>query len=115
MVQVSLVCLLIRITTGIKGKACWSISSDANLEDDGAGNAYTINDAFRSTPSYYESLQDYSRQTGNGRATPLVTRMQQQLTGVYATDTRATMQNLAGISLETYEAAHEKRTKTRCA
>ena len=55
-------------------------------EDDGAGNAYTINDAFRSYPSYYESLQDYVAVLkqgqfclAHGRATPQVTKMQQQL------------------------------------
>ena len=63
-------------------------------EDDGAGNAYTINDAFRSYPSYYESLQDYVAVLKQGHfagAWKSNTSSYQDataaLTGVYATDT----------------------------
>lgn len=44
---------------GIKGSYAGQSAVMQTWEDDGAGNAYTINDAFRSYPSYYESLQDY--------------------------------------------------------
>ena len=63
-------------------------------EDDGNGNAYTINDAFRSYPSYYESLQDYVAVLKQGHfagAWKSNTTSYQDataaLTGVYATDT----------------------------
>ena len=63
-------------------------------EDDGNGNAYTINDAFRSYPSYYESLQDYVAVLKQGHfagAWKSNTSSYQDataaLTGVYATDT----------------------------
>ena len=48
---------------GIKGSYAGQSAVMQTWEDDGAGNAYTINDAFRSYPSYYESLQDYVADT----------------------------------------------------
>ena len=63
-------------------------------EDDGNGNAYTINDAFRSYPSYYESLQDYVAVLKQGHFagawksnTSSYQDATSALTGVYATDT----------------------------
>ena len=44
---------------GIKGSYAGQSAVMQTLEDDGSGNMYTINDTFRSYPSYYESLQDY--------------------------------------------------------
>lgn len=44
---------------GIKGTYKGNSVSMKTLEDDGTGNYYSINDSFRSYPSYYESLADY--------------------------------------------------------
>ena len=44
---------------GIKGHYDGQSANMETWEDDGEGNAYTINDSFRSYPSYVESLQDY--------------------------------------------------------
>ena len=41
---------------GIKGSYAGQSAVMQTWEDDGNGNAYTINDAFRSYPSYYESV-----------------------------------------------------------
>ena len=63
-------------------------------EDDGEGNAYTINDSFRSYPSYVESLQDYvavlkqEHFAGAWKSNaPTYQDATAALTGVYATDT----------------------------
>ena len=88
--------LLIHITTSlvIKGSYAGQSAVMQTWEDDGAGNAYTINDAFRSYPSYYESLQDYVAVLKQGHfagAWKSNTSSYQDataaLTGVYATDT----------------------------
>ncbi len=44
---------------GIKGSYDGQSAVMQTWEDLWCRNAYTINDAFRSYPSYYESLQDY--------------------------------------------------------
>lgn len=79
---------------GIKGSYAGQSTVMQTWEDDGAGNAYTINDAFRSYPSYYESLQDYVAVLKQGHfagAWKSNTTSYQDataaLTGVYATDT----------------------------
>ena len=79
---------------GIKGSYAGQSAVMQTWEDDGAGNAYTINDAFRSYPSYYESLQDYVAVLKQGHfagAWKSNTSSYQDataaLTGVYATDT----------------------------
>ena len=65
---------------GIKGSYAGQSAVMQTWEDDGAGNAYTINDAFRSYPSYYESGAWKSNTSSYQDATAA-------LTGVYATDT----------------------------
>ena len=79
---------------GIKGSYAGQSAVMQTWEDDGNGNAYTINDAFRSYPSYYESLQDYVAVLKQGHfagAWKSNTTSYQDataaLTGVYATDT----------------------------
>jgi flagellum-specific peptidoglycan hydrolase FlgJ len=79
---------------GIKGSYAGQSAVMQTLEDDGSGNMYTINDAFRSYPSYYESLQDYVavlKQAHFAGAWKSNTSSYQDataaLTGVYATDT----------------------------
>ena len=79
---------------GIKGSYAGQSAVMQTWEDDGNGNAYTINDAFRSYPSYYESLQDYVAVLKQGHfagAWKSNTSSYQDataaLTGVYATDT----------------------------
>ena len=79
---------------GIKGSYAGQSAVMQTLEDDGSGNMYTINDAFRSYPSYYESLQDYVSVLKQGHfvgAWKSNTSSYQDataaLTGVYATDT----------------------------
>ena len=68
---------------GIKGHYDGQSANMETWEDDGAGNAYTINDSFRSYPSYVESLQDYVSVLkqgilrAHGRAMHQLTRMQQ--------------------------------------
>ena len=79
---------------GIKGNYKGNSASFQTWEDDGKGNTYRINAAFRKYPSYKESLEDYadilsknlyadarkSNTTNYQEAT-------QALTGRYATDT----------------------------
>lgn len=79
---------------GIKGSYAGQSAYMQTWEDDGYGNAYTINDAFRSYPSYYESLLDYVAVLKQGHfagAWKSNTTSYQDatatLTGVYATDT----------------------------
>ena len=79
---------------GIKGSYAGQSAVMQTWEDDGAGNAYTINDAFRSYPSYYESLQDYVAVFEQGHFagawksnTSSYKDATAALTGVYATDT----------------------------
>jgi len=79
---------------GIKGSYAGQSAVMQTLEDDGSGNMYTINDAFRSYPSYYESLQDYVavlKKAHFAGAWKSNTSSYQDataaLTGVYATDT----------------------------
>ena len=79
---------------GIKGHYDGQSASMQTWEDDGQGNAYTINDDFRSYPSYVESLQDYVKvlsQAHFAGAWKSNTSSYQDataaLTGVYATDT----------------------------
>ena len=88
--------LLIRIITYLELKGSYAGQSAymQTWEDDGYGNAYTINDAFRSYPSYYESLLDYVAVLKQGHfagAWKSNTTSYQDataaLTGVYATDT----------------------------
>ena len=79
---------------GIKGSYAGQSAVMQTWEDDGNGNAYTINDAFRSYPSYYESLQDYVAVLKQGHFagawksnTSSYQDATSALTGVYATDT----------------------------
>ena len=79
---------------GIKGSYAGQSTVMQTWEDDGNGNAYTINDAFRSYPSYYESLQDYVAVLKQGHFagawksnTSSYQDATSALTGVYATDT----------------------------
>ena len=79
---------------GIKGSYAGQSAYMQTWEDDGYGNAFTINDAFRSYPSYYESLLDYVAVLKQGHfagAWKSNTTSYQDataaLTGVYATDT----------------------------
>ena len=78
---------------GIKGSYAGQSAVMQTWEDDGAGNAYTINDAFRSYPSYHESLQDYVAVLKQGHFAgawksnaPTYQDATAALTGVYATD-----------------------------
>nr|WP_245335497.1 glucosaminidase domain-containing protein [Streptococcus panodentis] len=78
---------------GIKGQYDGQSATMQTWEDDGQGNAYTINDSFRSYPSYVESLQDYVTVLKQGHfagAWKSNTSSYQDataaLTGVYATD-----------------------------
>lgn len=79
---------------GIKGQYDGQSASMATLEDDGSGNTYSINAAFRSYPSYSASLYDYAslmRQSLYAGAWKSNTNTYQDatlaLTGLYATDT----------------------------
>ena len=78
----------------IKGSYAGQSTVMQTWEDDGNGNAYTINDAFRSYPSYVESLQDYVSVLKQGHFAgawksnaPTYQDATAALTGVYATDT----------------------------
>lgn len=78
---------------GIKGQYNGQSATMSTWEDDGSGNAYTINAAFRSYPSYVESLYDYAsllRQPLYAGAWKSNTGSYQDataaLTGLYATD-----------------------------
>ncbi|TLG81708.1 glucosaminidase domain-containing protein [Vagococcus zengguangii] len=53
---------------GIKGQYQNQSISMATSEDDGKGNLYTIQSAFRKYPSYQESLKDYVSLIKNGTA-----------------------------------------------
>lgn len=46
---------------GIKGSYNGARAIFETWEDDGAGNAYTVNDAFRQYPSWRASLEDYAK------------------------------------------------------
>ena len=79
---------------GIKGHYDGQSANMETWEDDGEGNAYTINDSFRSYPSYVESLQDYVAVLKQGHFAgawksnaPTYQDATAALTGVYATDT----------------------------
>mgnify|MGYP000982061011 CR=1 FL=1 len=79
---------------GIKGHYDGQSANMETWEDDGEGNAYTINDSFRSYPSYVESLQDYVTVLKQGHFAgawksnaPTYQDATAALTGVYATDT----------------------------
>ena len=79
---------------GIKGNYDGQSANMETWEDDGEGNAYTINDSFRSYPSYVESLQDYVSVLKQGHFAgawksnaPTYQDATAALTGVYATDT----------------------------
>ena len=79
---------------GIKGNYDGQSANMETWEDDGEGNAYTINDSFRSYPSYVESLQDYVAVLKQGHFAgawksnaPTYQDATAALTGVYATDT----------------------------
>ena len=79
---------------GIKGNYDGQSANMETWEDDGEGNAYTINDSFRSYPSYVESLQDYVTVLKQGHFAgawksnaPTYQDATAALTGVYATDT----------------------------
>ncbi|KXT76313.1 Peptidoglycan hydrolase, Autolysin2 [Streptococcus sp. DD10] len=79
---------------GIKGQYAGQSVTMSTWEDDGSGNAYTINAVFRSYPSYAESLADYAsliRQPLYSGAWRSNTNSYQDataaLTGLYATDT----------------------------
>lgn len=78
---------------GIKGHYDGQSATMQTWEDDGSGNAYTINDSFRSYPSYVESLQDYVAVLKQGHFAgawksnaPTYQDATAALTGVYATD-----------------------------
>lgn len=79
---------------GIKGQYDGQSATMSTWEDDGSGNAYTINAAFRSYPSYAASMYDYAallRQPLYAGAWKSNTNTYQDataaLTGLYATDT----------------------------
>ena len=79
---------------GIKGHYEGQSANMQTWEDDGEGNAYTINDSFRSYPSYVESLQDYVAVLKQGHFAgawksnaSTYQDATAALTGVYATDT----------------------------
>ena len=78
----------------IKGHYEGQSANMETWEDDGEGNSYTINDSFRSYPSYVESLQDYVAVLKQGHFAgawksnaPTFQDATAALTGVYATDT----------------------------
>ena len=84
---------------GIKGDYEGQFVSFATFEDDGSGNLYQVQAAFRSYPTVKESLEDYSKLLRNGiDGAPLIYQgtwksvaesyknATQALTGVYATD-----------------------------
>lgn len=84
---------------GIKGDYEGQFVSFATLEDDGSGNLYQVQAAFRSYPTVKESLEDYSKLLRDGiDGAPLIYQgtwksvaesyknATQALTGVYATD-----------------------------
>ncbi|MDO4667274.1 MAG: glucosaminidase domain-containing protein [Streptococcus sp.] len=80
---------------GIKGSYDGQSATLQTLEDDGQGNTYTIDDSFRSYPSYVESLQDYVSVLKQGyfagawkSNTTSYQDATAALTGVYATDTQ---------------------------
>ncbi|MGX7031393.1 glucosaminidase domain-containing protein [Vagococcus zengguangii] len=86
---------------GIKGQYKNQSVSMSTSEDDGKGNLYTIQSAFRKYPSYQESLKDYVslikngtawkddfyKETWRSEANNYITAAQ-SLTGKYATDTQ---------------------------
>ncbi|MFD2386189.1 glucosaminidase domain-containing protein [Enterococcus rivorum] len=73
---------------GIKGSYEGSSVTMKTQEDDGKGNLYTIDSAFRQYPSYKESLEDYAKllkeglsgnsefYKGTWKARPLITPKQ---------------------------------------
>lgn len=79
---------------GIKGQYSGQSATMATWEDDGSGNAYSTNAAFRSYPSYAASMYDYAsllRQPLYSGTWKSNTNTYQDataaLTGLYATDT----------------------------
>lgn len=79
---------------GIKGQYAGQSATMSTWEDDGSGNAYTINAAFRSYPNYAAAMYDYAsliRQPLYAGAWRSNTSSYQDataaLTGLYATDT----------------------------
>lgn len=79
---------------GIKGNYKGSSATFQTWEDDGKGNTYKINAAFRKYPSYRESLEDYADILSKNlyadarkSNTSSYQEATQALTGRYATDT----------------------------
>ena len=78
---------------GIKGDYKGSSVNMSTQEDDGTGKLYTIKDAFRSYPSYKESLEDYAELLtsptylgARKSRTGSYEEASKSLTGLYATD-----------------------------
>lgn len=108
---------------GIKGEYEGQSVTFATYEDDGAGNLYQIDSAFRAYPSYKESFEDYSELLTGG-LTWNETFYQgtwksvagdyqgatQALTGTYATDTSYNLK-LNGL-IETYDLTTYDREKS---
>jgi flagellum-specific peptidoglycan hydrolase FlgJ len=107
---------------GIKGDYEGQFVSFSTYEDDGSGNLYQVQAAFRSYPTYKESFEDYSKLLTEGIDwNPTIYQgtwkskagsyqnATQALTGTYATDTTYN-QKLNGL-IETYNLTqydHEK-------
>lgn len=79
---------------GIKGEYAGQSATMATLEDDGTGNTYSVNEAFRSYPSYTASMYDYANLLRQGiyagawkSNTVSYYDATAALTGLYATDT----------------------------
>ncbi|MFS1664368.1 glucosaminidase domain-containing protein [Streptococcus sp. zg-JUN1979] len=79
---------------GIKGSYNGNHVVMSTLEDDGTGNTYAVNDAFRAYPSYVESMYDYAALLSSSyyagvhkSNTSSYLDATAALTGTYATDT----------------------------
>lgn len=109
---------------GIKGEYEGRFVTLATSEDDGAGNLYSIDAAFRSYPSYKESFEDYAALLKDGLTwneafyqgtwksiAGSYQQATQALTGTYATDTSYNLK-LNGL-IETYNLTQYDREKNQ--
>ncbi|OTN83975.1 hypothetical protein A5819_003525 [Enterococcus sp. 7E2_DIV0204] len=111
---------------GIKGDYEGQSVTLPTLEDDGFGNFYSIEAAFRLYPSYKESFEDYSKLFTDGiNGNPTIYQSAwkseavtyqnatQALTGVYATDTQYNVK--LNSLIETYDLTQYDREKAEVA